>query len=77
MCCTKEKRNAYEGLVRTPQGQNSLENLSVNGNAMLKQAFIKLDYRSRTNLLGSEQGRVGSFCEHGNEPDAKCEEFLH
>ena len=51
--------------------------LIVNGNVTLQKVFIKLDWRSWNNSLGSEQERLGSFCGHGNEPDEKCKEFLH
>jgi hypothetical protein len=64
-------------LVRKPEGKKRLEKLGVNGNVILQKVFVKLDWRSWTNSLGSEQERLGSFCEHGNELEAKCKEFLY
>jgi len=73
----ERKNNANRCLVRKPQGKNRLEKLGVNGNVILQNVFKKLDWMSWNNSLGSEHERMGSFCEHGNEPDAKCKEFLH
>jgi hypothetical protein len=59
-----EVRNAYNILIRKPEGKNHLEDLGVDGGMI-----FKMDLR---------QVPVADSSEHGNEPSAsiKCGKFL-
>jgi hypothetical protein len=74
-----EMKNAYSILVRKPEGKRPLGRPRHRWEDNIRKDHRKIRVRvCGLDSLGSEQGPVAGFCEHGNEPSGsiKGREFL-
>jgi len=77
--CVGESRDVYRGLVGRPEGNRTIEDLSVDERIILIYSFLTWIWRHGLDRSGSGYRQVAGTYECGNKPSGsiKCGAFLH